>query len=109
MVFVLRLGQAQERIDLTSEKETKYRNAENLIFNLVTVISLEFIAMSLVSVGLMLIRVVMRQYHLKYSDREPQMLMSLSSDMFLVIMPFYYALRMPLILGILSNLSAMIE
>ena len=76
---------------------------------MVTIVSIEFIAMCLISVGLLILRFIMRQYHLKWSERDPHLLMSLSSDMFLVIMPFFYAFRMPLILGILSNLSAIVE
>jgi hypothetical protein len=42
---------------------------------------------------------------LKWNKKEPQDLSTISLDMFMMLMPFYYFFRMPLILGILVNYS----
>ena len=79
------------------------------IGNLFGIITLELVATSIIAgIGLILLS-LWRSYRMNGEGMTKNEVNSLSGHLFLMILPFYYFLRIPLIQGIFSNIGAVMD
>jgi hypothetical protein len=107
-MFIIHLSTAHQTIDKAKMTKLEARNvaaSEELMYNLVAIVTLEFCGLCFISGTILMIRAVQRYIDIKFHKIDPNELTTISLDLFLMIMPFFYVFRMPLVLGILANLA----
>ena len=77
--------------------------------NLFFFLGLELIGLSLITTVLLIFLGLLHFFYLKCEKRNKADLTNLSAFLFLMIMPFYFGLRIPLILGLLTFLGEQVS
>ena len=75
------------------------------VANIFGVFTLELIAISIISAIGLLLLTLWRAYRIYGEGRTTKEVTTLSGHLFLMVMPLFYFLRIPLIYGILSNIG----
>ena len=84
-------------------------HSEFLYLNLIGLLSIEYIALTLISFFLLLVLKCNRSWELRINKVDSNSTISLGSNLFLMIMPFFYTMRLPLILGIFTEIGNKIQ